>query len=210
MTRINLADPDIEYAERWYYSSQGQPYAGRENGIHRVYALRTDTPGASVEFDFVGTRVTLLHKYGQIRWWDEELDREAETLFGKVFVLIDGKPATMENGGVLPADGQGRAVLDTGKAKGPTLLAENLPLGKLQFPDWAGDGILDYNKLVQPVWDKCCLDCHDGPAPDGGLDLCGESTHSVKSMREGNNWRTPGRVFFVYCGICCLATMNFA
>lgn len=46
----------------------------------------------------------------------------------------------------------------------------------LKMPDWAEDGIIEYNKLVQPIWDRYCTECHSGPDPDGGLNLSGGRT----------------------------------
>ena len=43
-------------------------------------------------------------------------------------------------------------------------------------PDWGTRGIVDYVKVVQPVWDKYCIECHDGETPDGSVDLTGDKT----------------------------------
>jgi len=43
-------------------------------------------------------------------------------------------------------------------------------------PDWGTGGIIDYVKVVQPVWDKYCIRCHSGPRPDGNFDLSGDKT----------------------------------
>ena len=43
-------------------------------------------------------------------------------------------------------------------------------------PDWGTGGLIDYVKIVQPVWDKHCVTCHSGPRPDGSLDLSGDKT----------------------------------
>lgn len=36
--------------------------------------------------------------------------------------------------------------------------------------------ILNYVTLVQPVWDRYCIECHSGKNPDGGYDLTGDKT----------------------------------
>lgn len=36
--------------------------------------------------------------------------------------------------------------------------------------------ILNYSTLVQPVWDRWCIECHSGTDPDGGCDLTGDKT----------------------------------
>jgi len=43
-------------------------------------------------------------------------------------------------------------------------------------PSWGNDGILDYQKLIQPIWDKYCIECHSGPTPDGMVDMTGDRT----------------------------------
>ena len=45
-----------------------------------------------------------------------------------------------------------------------------------QRPDWGTDGIVDFPKVVQPVLDKYCINCHSGPAPKGAIDLSGDKT----------------------------------
>ncbi|MDO5580238.1 MAG: DUF1080 domain-containing protein [Planctomycetia bacterium] len=37
-------------------------------------------------------------------------------------------------------------------------------------------GIIDYVSTVQPVLDRYCVKCHDGPNPDGGYNLSGDKT----------------------------------
>ena len=43
-------------------------------------------------------------------------------------------------------------------------------------PPWGNDGILDYRKLIQPIWDKYCIKCHSGPNPKGMVDMSGDRT----------------------------------
>ena len=38
------------------------------------------------------------------------------------------------------------------------------------------EGVVDYPSLMQPVLDKYCVECHEGPDPDGGYDLSGDMT----------------------------------
>ncbi|TWU38361.1 HzsA-related protein [Novipirellula artificiosorum] len=42
--------------------------------------------------------------------------------------------------------------------------------------DWGTDGIIDYQKVVQPVWDAYCVSCHSGQQPEAGIDLSGDRT----------------------------------
>ncbi len=43
-------------------------------------------------------------------------------------------------------------------------------------PDWGTGGLIDYQKVIQPIWDKYCLKCHSGPRPKGGVDMTGGRT----------------------------------
>ena len=43
-------------------------------------------------------------------------------------------------------------------------------------PAWGNAGVLDYVKVVQPVWDRNCVRCHSGPTPPKGLSLAGGYT----------------------------------
>ncbi len=43
-------------------------------------------------------------------------------------------------------------------------------------PDWGTNGTIDFVKVVQPILDQHCVECHSGPEPDGLLDLSGDKT----------------------------------
>lgn len=47
---------------------------------------------------------------------------------------------------------------------------------KPAMPDWGTQGILAYEEVVQPVWDRHCVSCHSGETPEGRLDLSGDRT----------------------------------
>lgn len=42
-------------------------------------------------------------------------------------------------------------------------------------PDWGTDGF-DYSRIVQPVLDRYCVQCHNPTNREGGFDLCGDKT----------------------------------
>lgn len=56
------------------------------------------------------------------------------------------------------------------------------PLASSQAPitpqqaNWGTKGILDYQRVVQPVWNKYCISCHSGPTPKAHIDLSGDRT----------------------------------
>ncbi len=59
---------------------------------------------------------------------------------------------------------------------GKTPMAFRKPPVKLEFPPWSADGIIDFVRVVQPVLDEYCVECHSGSDPDAGYDLSGDKT----------------------------------
>ncbi len=59
---------------------------------------------------------------------------------------------------------------------GKVPMALRKPPVRPEFPWWAPDGIIDFVRVVQPVLDKYCVECHRGADPDGGYDLSGDKT----------------------------------
>ncbi|MEE8453001.1 MAG: hypothetical protein V3R99_13835, partial [Thermoguttaceae bacterium] len=55
-------------------------------------------------------------------------------------------------------------------------LALRRPAVQPQLPAWGTDGVVDFVKVVQPVLDKYCVECHSGSNPDAGYDLSGDKT----------------------------------
>jgi len=58
----------------------------------------------------------------------------------------------------------------------PVPLAARRPPVRPTPPPWGNRGVIDFVKLVQPVLDAYCVQCHSGPNPDGGYDLSGDKT----------------------------------
>ncbi|HRT28933.1 MAG TPA: hypothetical protein P5527_03975 [Kiritimatiellia bacterium] len=46
----------------------------------------------------------------------------------------------------------------------------------LTLPEWGNAGVLDYNRVVQPVLDRHCVKCHQGTDPPKGVLLTGDFT----------------------------------
>jgi hypothetical protein len=68
----------------------------------------------------------------------------------------------------------------TGAVAPPARTAAPLAAGRPPVtpepPAWGTHGLIDYQRVVQPVWDRHCLPCHGGATPDGGIDLSGDRT----------------------------------
>ena len=43
-------------------------------------------------------------------------------------------------------------------------------------PEWTADGLIDYPRHIQPIFDRYCIECHSGANPDAYLDLSGDRT----------------------------------
>lgn len=55
------------------------------------------------------------------------------------------------------------------------LPAPRLP-DRLRPPEWGEAAGFDYARVVQPVLDRHCVQCHSGPTPPGKVDLSGDAT----------------------------------
>ncbi|MBN2474619.1 MAG: hypothetical protein JXB62_08420 [Pirellulales bacterium] len=55
-------------------------------------------------------------------------------------------------------------------------IASHRPPRRPTPPVWGNGGIVDFVKVVQPVLDTYCVECHSGPDPDAGYDLSGDKT----------------------------------
>ena len=55
-------------------------------------------------------------------------------------------------------------------------MAVRRPPSEMKPPEWGNGGLMDFVKIVQPVFDKHCVRCHSGPSPKKGLDLSDDKT----------------------------------
>jgi hypothetical protein len=55
-------------------------------------------------------------------------------------------------------------------------LASSQPPVAPRQATWGTQGVIDYQRVVQPVWDAYCVRCHSGPRPAAHLDLSGDRT----------------------------------
>ncbi len=60
---------------------------------------------------------------------------------------------------------------------GSVPLALRRPPSVPEYPTWTDKGILDFNRVVQPVLDEYCVECHSGATPEAAVDLSGDKTH---------------------------------
>ncbi|MEX0320815.1 MAG: hypothetical protein AB3N63_01570 [Puniceicoccaceae bacterium] len=71
-------------------------------------------------------------------------------------------------------------VRETGYGAAPPMLGARKALMKApaepQKQSWGTDGLIDYATVIQPVWDKHCVSCHNGAKPDGNVNMTGDLT----------------------------------
>ena len=61
---------------------------------------------------------------------------------------------------------------DTGRMR---LAIKKAPV-QPKLPNWGTRGIIEYETVVQPVFNKYCIECHRGEKPKGRLNLTGDKT----------------------------------
>ena len=59
---------------------------------------------------------------------------------------------------------------------GANLLAVKRPPSVIVPPAWGNEGLVDFTKNVQPVFDRNCVKCHSGANPPKGMDLSNDKT----------------------------------
>ena len=71
------------------------------------------------------------------------------------------------------------------------------PADKIKPNSWSSKRV-DYVKLVQPIWDKHCVKCHNPTEPKGGVDMSGDKTRFFNMSYDSlllYNTRDHNRVF---------------
>jgi hypothetical protein len=63
--------------------------------------------------------------------------------------------------------------------------------------DWGTNGIIDFVKVVQPVFDKQCTSCHSGLSPEANIDLSNDKTRLFNMAY--NNLVDRGLVDYAMC-----------
>ncbi|MHC5075228.1 MAG: HzsA-related protein [Planctomycetota bacterium] len=71
------------------------------------------------------------------------------------------------------------------------------PVSVPKEPDWGTNGIIDFVKVVQPVFDKHCISCHSGPSPVAAIDLSNDKTRLFNMAY--NNLIDRGLVDYAMC-----------
>ncbi|TWT76300.1 hypothetical protein CA13_67930 [Planctomycetes bacterium CA13] len=67
---------------------------------------------------------------------------------------------------------------------------QGLPMALKKAPvtpekqDWGTQGLIDYLTVVQPVWDKHCVECHSGSLPDASVDMTDDKTRFFSQSYE--------------------------
>jgi len=100
------------------------------------------------------------------------LDKDGKMLMtmGSDMHLMPG-----EHRGCVGCHEQRKNIATTPGTGGRTIAARKSPV-RPKMPGWGTNGILEYEAVVQPMFDKYCVKCHSGLEPKARLDLSGSRT----------------------------------
>jgi len=108
---------------------------------------------------------------------------EAPALKEIYFQALDASGKEIQRMGsatqLMPGERQSCIGCHEGREQAPpniTPLALQRPPSKPEPPAWGNDGLIDFVRVVQPVFDRHCIKCHSGKDPKKGLDLSGDKT----------------------------------
>lgn len=155
----------IEQVPKWQYISPDHQGYGPTIGRGTMY-IRRILGNVPVEED--GSAHFVAPAIRDISF--NALDAEGRVIrrMGSTLHIMPGEKQSCvgchETRGVTPAAGR--------RAPQAARRAASVP----EYPAWAEKGIIDYVKVVQPVFDKHCVSCHSGATPAKALDLSGDKT----------------------------------
>ncbi|MGA2620984.1 MAG: hypothetical protein ABSF26_25455 [Thermoguttaceae bacterium] len=68
-------------------------------------------------------------------------------------------------------------------ATGSIMMAQHKPPRPLDLPEWGAKGF-SYPELIQPIWDRHCVRCHQGKDEPKAIDLTGKKTQFFSTSYE--------------------------
>ncbi len=100
------------------------------------------------------------------------LDKDGRMLMtqGSDFHVMPG-----EERGCIGCHEERKGITSPPSRKRPSLAVRKPPV-RPAMPKWGTRGIIEYETVVQPVFDKYCVKCHSGAHPKGMLNLSGDET----------------------------------
>ena len=174
-----------------YQGLEPQVKRGQVKGIRVVEELpkqfRTDVLG----FGFQRPVISCGAAYAAKKVWGTAAVEDDGSAYFKVptgkalyFIAVDSSGVGLQRmrsfAQFVPGEVQGcigchepRSTTPTVESRSRMALAK--PARKLEPPSWGATGF-DYARVVQPVIDKHCTQCHNGLDPQGGVDLAGDRT----------------------------------
>jgi len=164
-------EPEIERGQVAYLAVMEQVPETRARGggmgvgaffyVNRLIGLVPVEKDGSAHFEVPALRSLYLHV----------LDKDGKMLMtqGSDFHVMPG-----ERRGCIGCHEQRKNVQSP--SVGATLMALTKPPVRPQPAGWGTRGIIEYESVVQPVFDKHCVSCHGGATPQGQLNLSGDRT----------------------------------
>ena len=165
-------EPEIERGQIKYLAVMEQPAQSHGRGgavgvgtiwyVNRFLGLVPVEEDGSARFEVPAMRSLYFHA----------LDEDGRMLMtqGSDFHVMPG-----EERGCIGCHEQRKGITAPPSRK-HTPTAFRKPPVRPELPGWGTRGIIEYESVVQPVFDRYCIECHSGESPKGRLDLTGDET----------------------------------
>lgn len=128
---------------------------------------------------------------------------EAPALREIYFQALDADGRELQRMGsaaqLMPGERQACVGCHEGREQTPAsanLLAVKRPPSVVVPPAWGNEGLVDFAKNVQPVFDRNCVKCHSGANPPKGMDLSGDKTRYFNMAYD--NLIAHGQISFLW------------
>jgi mono/diheme cytochrome c family protein len=165
-------EPEIKRGQIKYLAVMEQPLQSHPRGgaigvgtiwfVNRFLGLVPVEEDGSAHFEVPALRSLYFHA----------LDKDGKMLMtqGSDFHVMPG-----ERRGCLGCHEQRKGITSPPNF-GKVPMASKKPPVRPKLPDWGTRGVIEYETVVQPVFDKYCIQCHSGEKPKGRLNLSGDRT----------------------------------
>lgn len=166
-------EPEIERGQVKYLAVMEQPAQSHGRGgaigvgtiwyVNRLLGLVPVEEDGSAYFEVPALRSLYFHV----------LDKDGRMLMtqGADFNTVPGEVRSC-----VGCHEQSKGITSPPSGNGSVSIALGKPPVRPKMPDWGTQGILEYESVVQPVFDKYCVECHSGTHPEGRLNLAGDET----------------------------------
>lgn len=166
-------EPEIKRGQVKYLAVMEQPAQSHGRGgaigvgtiwyVNRLVGLVPVEEDGSAYFDVPALRSLYFHV----------LDKDGKMLMtqGSDFHVMPG-----EKRSCMGCHEQRKGISSPPSGNWRVPMALSKPPVRPKMPDWGTHGIIEYESVVQPVFDEYCVECHSGANAKGRLNLTGDET----------------------------------